>query len=197
MTFADSLTLQWNKLRGRADPLLAQVRRRHAALSTQERRLLAICAAVLAGAAVFLIFIEPPLTKLARLRTELPQLRVQAAEVDDIAAQAAALSRRARVQAVLPQIEEIRASLTRAGLAADRYTLTATEGDKDNAKGYVLTVSDTSARLLFDWLEVAVQDWGVAADKAELTRASNPHGRPLPGLLNGTVHLSLPEEKGA
>lgn len=175
---------RWRRLRRQTDPLLAQLRQRHASLSPRDQRLLRLMAAVLGAAGLFLFFIEPPLDTLARLRADLPALRVQAAAVDDLAAQAGALARQTRARAVMPQEQELRGSLARAGLPPERWTLAAEDG------GYLLTVDDVPAQSLLDWLEHSAQDWGLTARQAELIRAVNPHGRPLPGMVHGKLRLA-------
>ncbi|MFU1913065.1 type II secretion system protein GspM [Bordetella avium] len=179
------LTQYWLKLSQYAAPQLHTLRARHAALSLRERRLLLAVSAILAAAVIFLGFIEPPLAKLARLRTDLPSLRIQAAAVDDLAARASALSRRAQVRAELPTPSDLRGSLIHAGLPADHWTLT-----QEDAV-YVLTLNDVPAQRLLDWLETSARDWGLLARQAELARALNPNGRPLPGLVNASLRLAL------
>lgn len=44
--------------------------------------------------------------------------------------------------------------------------------------------------MLMNWLDGASRDWGLTVAGAELERAANPHGRPLPGLVNGRVTLA-------
>ena len=46
-----------------------------------------------------------------------------------------------------------------------------------------------------NWLDGASRDWGLTVAGAELERAANPHGRPLPGLVNGRVTLRPPPDR--
>ncbi|OZI71893.1 type II secretion system protein GspM [Bordetella genomosp. 12] len=180
-----ALTPAWQKLRQRINPSLRELRQRHAALSTRDRRLLQAMAVTLGATALWLLGVEPALNQVMRLHAELPQLRVQAAAIDDLAAQAASLARQAPARATLPAQAELQHSLSQAGLSPDRWILSP---DKD---GYQLRVSEVPAQTLLDWLARSSQDWSLTARQAELVRATNPYGRPLPGLVNGKLLLSL------
>lgn len=54
----------------------------------------------------------------------------------------------------------------------------------------VLIVRQAPSSVLMNWLDGASRDWGLTVAGAELERAANPHGRPLPGLVNGRVTLA-------
>ena len=45
----------------------------------------------------------------------------------------------------------------------------------------VLIVRQAPSSVLMNWLDGASRDWGLTVAGAELERAANPHGRPLPG----------------
>ena len=143
---------------------------------------------------IFVTLIEPPLNTMRKLQAELPLLRGQAAAVADLTTQARALRQRSAAPvASLPTQAEVGASLERAGLPAAMWTL----GTPESGKGLQLTLNQAPSSALLPWLDGAGQDWGLSTQQVELTRATNPNGRPLPGLVNGHVTLTLPEPSGA
>ncbi|MBB1624409.1 type II secretion system protein GspM [Achromobacter sp. UMC71] len=170
-------------------PAADRARQRYQALAPRERRLVNGAAALLGAVVVFTVLIEPALNTTRKLRDELPQLRAQAALVADVAAQAVALrGKGAAPAATLPAAADITASLERAGLPADHWQLDH-PGQGDSVK---LSLNEIPSSALLRWLENAAGDWGLAVKAVELTRAANANGRPLPGLVNGSVTLGLP-----
>ncbi|WP_050449743.1 type II secretion system protein GspM [Achromobacter spanius] len=181
------------RLRQAVDPTLARARLRFQALAPRERRLVTAAGALLGVAMVFVTLIEPPLNTMRKLHTELPLLRGQAAAVADLTAQARALRQRSAAPvASLPTPAEVSTSLERAGLPAAMWTLDAPE----SGKGLLLRLNQAPSSALLPWLDGAGQDWGLSTQQVELTRATNPNGRPLPGLVNGHITLTLPEQPG-
>ncbi len=187
-TFTQRLDAAWQSVRKPLDPALARARERYRALAPRERRLLAGAALALGAALVFVGLIEPPLKAMAKLQAELPGLRAQAATVADLSAQAAALRRRSAAVNAMPSSAELAASLERAGLPAAQWAL----GEPETGSGLLLTLTQAPSSSLLRWLDGAARDWGLAIRQVDLTRAANVHGRPLPGLVNGTVTLSPP-----
>ncbi|MNX61684.1 General secretion pathway, M protein [compost metagenome] len=182
------------RLRKAVDPTLTRARLRFQALAPRERRLVTGAGALLGVAVVFVTLIEPPLNTMRKLQAELPLLRGQAAAVTDLTTQARALRQRSAAPvASLPTQTEVGASLKRAGLPAAMWTL----GTPESGKGLQLTFNQAPSSALLPWLDGAGQDWGLSTQQVELTRATNPNGRPLPGLVNGHVTLTLPEPSGA
>jgi general secretion pathway protein M len=59
----------------------------------------------------------------------------------------------------------------------------------------LLTLAQAPASALLRWLDGAARDWGLAVQQADLARAANAYGRPLPGLVNGKVVLTPPAGK--
>lgn len=183
----------WQSLRKPIDPALARARQRYVALAPRERRLVTGAAALLGAAVVFVTLIEPPLNAVRKLQAELPLLRTQAATVADLTTQARALRQRAAAPAAtLPSDAELGASLDRAGLPQGMWTLAPAEP----GPGVALTLNQAPSSALLRWLDGAGRDWGLATQHVELTRATNPNGRPLPGLVNGRVVLTLPAKTG-
>ena len=185
----ERLHTAWRAARKPLAPAADRARQRYQALAPRERRLVNGAAALLGATLAFTILIEPALNTTRKLRDELPQLRGQAAAVANAATQATALRGKAAAPAAtLPAAVDIGASLERAGLPADHWTLDH-PGQGDSVK---LSLTEIPSSALLRWLENAAGDWGLAVKEVELTRAANANGRPLPGLVNGSVTLALP-----
>jgi len=194
MTLNQRLQHVWQSVRKPVDPALARARQRYAALAPRERRLVTGAAALLGAAIAFVVFIEPPLNTVRKLQAELPALRTQAASVADLTSQARSLRQRSATPAAsMPTPAELGASLERGGLPAGMWTL----GQPESGSGVRLELNQAPSSALLRWLEGAGRDWGLATQKVELTRAANPNGRPLPGLVNGQVTLALPDKAGS
>lgn len=171
-------------------PALTRAGQRYRALAPRERRLVTAAGLLLGGALVFVTLIEPPLNTLRKLQAELPALRGQAATVADLTAQATALRHKSAAPAgAMPSAAELGASLERAGLAAELWTL----GEPEQGSGMLLTLKQAPSSALLRWLDGAARDWGLAVKEVQLTRAANVNGRPLPGLVNGKVSLAAPQ----
>lgn len=184
----------WQSARKPIDPALARARQRYQALAPRERRLVTGAAALLGAAIVFVTLIEPPLNTMRKLQAELPALRSQAATVADLTTQARTLRQRTSApMSTMPEPAELRASLERAGLPAAQWTLAPAEA----GNGVQLTLNQAPSSALLRWLDGTGRDWGLATQNVELTRATNPNGRPLPGLVNGRISLALPDKPGA
>ncbi|CAB3738394.1 hypothetical protein LMG3458_05518 [Achromobacter deleyi] len=188
----ERLDAAWRAVRKPLAPAAERARQRYLALAPRERRLVNTAGALLGAVVVFTVLIEPALTTTRKLRDELPLLRTQAASVADLGAQAMALRGKAAAPAAtLPAAADIGASLERAGLPADHWKLDH-PGQGDSVK---LSLSEIPSSALLRWLENAAGDWGLAVKDVDLTRAANANGRPLPGLVNGSVTLALPARK--
>ena len=197
MTAIERLHQQWASaratLRRALDPTLTRARQRYLALAPRERRLVTVAGAVLGTAVVFVTLIEPPLNTVRKLHAELPALRGQAASVADLTSQARALRQGSGSRAVVaPTPAELGASLERAGLPATMWTL----GQPESGAGMQLTLNQAPSSALLRWLDGAGRDWGLATQQVALTRATNPNGRPLPGLVNGDITLIAPSASG-
>ena len=188
----ERLDAAWRAVRKPLAPAADRARQRYLALAPRERRLVNAAGALLGAVVVFTVLIEPALTTTRKLRDELPLLRTQAASVADLGAQAMALRGKAAAPAAtLPAAADIGASLERAGLPADHWKLDH-PGQGDSVK---LSLSEIPSSALLRWLENAAGDWGLAVKDVDLTRAANANGRPLPGLVNGSITLALPARK--
>lgn len=194
MTLNQRLQHAWQSVRKPVDPALARARQRYQALAPRERRLVTGAFALLGAAIAFVALIEPPLNTVRKQQAELPALRTQAASVADLTSQARSLRQRSAAPAAsMPTPAELGASLERAGLPAGMWAL----GQPESGAGVQLTLNQAPSSALLRWLDGAGRDWGLATQKVDLTRAANPNGRPLPGLVNGQVTLALPEKAGA
>ncbi|OZI78336.1 MULTISPECIES: type II secretion system protein GspM [Bordetella] len=159
----------------------------------REQRLLAAAAAVAALALLFLVLIEPAWSAMRQAQRDLPALRVQAATVADLTAQVRAMQRHGAGSAApaMPTAEELSASLRREGLPDEAWTLAAPAKSAGAAPepGVTLSLREAPSSALFRWLDTAARDWRLSVAQAELTRATNPAGRRLPGRLSGTLTL--------
>ncbi|MBO9356168.1 type II secretion system protein M [Bordetella petrii] len=180
---------------GRAGAWRQRARAWYAHRPRREQQLLAGAGALAAAALVFLVLIEPAWSTLARARHELPGLRTQAAAVADLTAQVRALRRQGAgtANASVPSVAELDASLRRAGLPDDSWSLSEAPmaaGASDRpAAAISLALREAPSAALFRWLDTAARDWRLSVSDAELTRATLATGRRLPGRLNGTLTL--------
>ncbi|ALX83782.1 general secretion pathway protein GspM [Achromobacter denitrificans] len=185
----ERLSAAWRAALTPLAPAADRARQRYQALAPRERRPINSAGVLLGLALVFTILVEPALDSVRKLREELPRLRGQAAAVADLTRQAAGLRNQAAAPAAtLPAAADVGASLARAGLPADHWKLEA-PGQGDSL---TLALTEVPASALLRWLENIAGDWGLTVGKADLTRAANANGRPLPGLVNGSVTLVLP-----
>lgn len=95
-----------------------------AARGARERAMLAIAAAVAAFGAIYALLIDPALTGRSQLGKSLPVLRQQAAQMQALSKEAAALSGKAAPQAAAISMESIEAALARHGLKPKSVALT-------------------------------------------------------------------------
>ncbi len=114
---------------------------------TRERTMLALAGAVIAAALIYAVLIEPALSGRAQLEKSLPSLRLQAAEMQMLAKQAAQFATPAAALVPPPPVsrESIEAALTRKGLKAQNIIVSG-----DLVK--VQLVSASFAATL-DWLD--------------------------------------------
>jgi general secretion pathway protein M len=90
----------------------------------RERRMLALGAAAVFLALIYLVGIAPAATATSRLQRDLPQLRQQALSLQAMAREAQALAGSAPQQASLSTQESIEAALTRRGIKAQSVVVT-------------------------------------------------------------------------
>lgn len=185
----ERLSTAWRTALKPLAPAANHARQHYQALAPRERRLVSGAGVLLGLALAFTLLVEPAFNSTRKLREELPRLRGQAAAVADLTRQAAALRNKvATPPAGLPAAADIGASLARAGLTADHWKL----DHPGQGDSLTLALTEVPSSALLRWLENSAGDWGLVVSKADLTRAANANGRPLPGLVNGSVTLALP-----
>lgn len=164
---------------------LNQYRQRAAAFwqerTEQERRFLAAGAGAAALALLYALLIAPAVDGRARLLKDMPQLRLDAAEIEALARQAGELSRLAPPPAPPMSRDDLSKSLAARGLAAQSISLTG-----DYAK---LQLSGASFAGLAGWLDGARRDSRITVQDAAIVAL------PTPGLVDATVTLRQGEAK--
>lgn len=141
----------------------------------QERRLIAFGAAFLVLALLYLLLIEPALEGRAQLKKNLPALRQQTAELQTLAAEAAALGP-VDAQPTAPATKEtLEASLARQGLKAQNLTVT---GDFVRVQFAAVPFPAMAT-----WLDEVRQSSRLSVSEASVTAL------PEPGSVNATVTM--------
>jgi general secretion pathway protein M len=138
------------------------------ARTEQERKYLAGGGAVVLAALVYMLFVAPALNGREKLRAQLPQLRVEAANLQALAQEAGELARQPAVQ-VTPMTKE---SLT-ASLAARSITPASLVNSGDFAK---LQVNGVAFANLYAWLDAQRRENRIVADDVAVT-AGSPAGQ--------------------
>lgn len=116
-----------------------------AARDARERAMLSAAAGVLLLGLYYVLLIDPALTGREQLNKNLPVLRQQAAQLQALSREAAALSGKTAAPPVAMSREIIEAALARKGLKAQSVTLT---GDFAKVQFAAVSFSGT-----LDWLE--------------------------------------------
>lgn len=135
----------------------------------REKSILLAGAAVVLGALIYLIAIEPAMTGIARLERGLPTARAQAAKLDALLAEVKSLRSRAQVATLAPQ--ETRAavekSLASAGLKAARI-VPLSDGDLQ------LTFANVPYAAWSVWLASVERELGGRATSVTATANATP-----------------------
>jgi general secretion pathway protein M len=162
--------------------------------TSQERRLLCLCAVVVVTALAWTLGLRPALNTIEQSRELLPRLRAQTAQVDTLILEARSLQRSQSGKidpANLPQA--LRASLRRAGLE-ETATLSQTGQPSNNSpRQWEITMHNANATRLMEWLAGLPYLLQVQTQVVELKRASID-GRDRPGHVSGRVIVQLPEQ---
>jgi general secretion pathway protein M len=132
------------------------------ARTEQERRFLAVGGAVVLLAVLYLLLLDPAVSGRAQLRRSLPQLRLQAAELQAMAQEATSLAHAQPVQVAPLTRDAVAASLTGRGLTPQSLSV---------ANEYIkMQLNNASFASLTGWLDeqrrgnhVLVQDAVVTA----------------------------------
>ena len=145
------------------------------ARSGQERQLLVWAGAIVLLALLYLVLIAPALDGRARLRQELPQLRLQAAEMQALSAQAATLAGQAPTQVASMSSDSLNSSLAARGLTPQSLAVTG-----EYAK---LRLSGVPFSSLIDWLAAQRRESRIAVQEANIV------AQPAAGLVDATLTL--------
>ncbi|MGZ3158491.1 MAG: type II secretion system protein GspM [Burkholderiaceae bacterium] len=129
--------------------------------SARERKQISLALAVAGAALLYMLFVAPALSGRAQLEKSLPDLRVQAAELQNLAKEASALSTVTATPAIPMSKEMIDTSLASKGLKPQSVT----------AAGEVMKVqlSDVSFTGLLDWLDEIQKNLRITVVDANIT----------------------------
>ena len=145
------------------------------ARSAQERSLLGSAGLLAVLALVYLLLLAPALDGRARLAAELPLLRQQAAAMQALAAEAAALAGQTTQPAPAMSRDSLVASLAGQGLAADSIGMTG-----EYAK---LRLNGVAFSSLVGWLDALRREGRIAVQDASIV------AQPGAGLVDATLTL--------
>jgi general secretion pathway protein M len=131
------------------------------ARTEQERKYLAVGAAVVLLALAYVVLVAPALEGRAGLQRSLPQLRQQAAQLQAMSAEATALQGQAVPQVAPMTRETLTSSLTARGITPQSLAMTG-----EYAK---LQLTNVSFANLVDWLDAQRRENRVAVQEAAVT----------------------------
>ncbi len=184
------LRTHWQGAAARMAPPWRLVQKKYQALAPRERRLVCGAVALAVCALSYAVLLEPAAKTISALQGQLPELRAQAATVTALSSQAIAQRRSSkRVQPTMPERHELAASLEAAGLSAAQWSFDVSASAPSTAS-LSITLQAAGATAVLRWIDTIAFDWGLTVKQLELTRATNAGGRPLPGLVNGSVTLN-------
>jgi general secretion pathway protein M len=173
MSTRNPLQQTWGKISTSASHYWAQRNQR-------ERRLLAVAAALILIALIYLLLLNPALSGRARLQKDLPLLRQQAAELQALTAKAASLSNQSAERPASPLSKDaVEAALKSKGLNPQSVALSG-----DMAKVQLSAVAFPG---LLDWLDDAQKNAHWQVVDANVSAAGGANAQP--GIVNATVTL--------
>ena len=152
-----------------------------AARDARERFMLAVAALVVAFGLVYILLINPALAGRDSLNKNLPLLRLQVAQMQALAKQAAVLSVKSAVPPAAMSKENIEAALARNGLKPQSVLLTG-----DYAKVQLASVSFSAT---MDWLDDMQQTALLSVVDANIVAL------PKPDMVNATFTLRQPSHE--
>jgi general secretion pathway protein M len=141
----------------------------------QERKFLGVCGGAAALALAYALLVGPAVGGRAQLLKEMPQLRVDAAEIEALGRQAAELARQAPAPAATMTRDALAAALAARGLVAQSVSLTG-----DYAK---VQLNGASFAALSGWLDALRRDSRVTVQEANVVAL------PTPGLVDANLTL--------
>ncbi|WP_122421940.1 type II secretion system protein GspM [Pseudomonas viridiflava] len=152
-------------------------------LTRRERQLVTGAAWVLSGLVVWLLFIQPPLQKIAYWQAETPKLRTQKQTLETLLQQLPAPSAQVSGQGLE---QALRASLETAGLE-QFYRLQADTETGDST--WQLTFNQAPADGVMQWLLEQPQQFSLYVTEARLQRADGASAQASAGHLSGIVRM--------
>ncbi len=150
-------------------------------LSRRERIAVAAAAALVALALIYLAGIEPAWRSRTRLAADLPRLRAEAAELDQLAAEAGKLKLRTRT---LESPEQTRSALTR--LLTEKNVSGAQI--RDEGERFIVSAKRTDAASWLAWLKDTTSELPLRIASAKMTRVGT-------GLVDAEVALAPAGQK--
>ena len=145
------------------------------ARTEQERQFLAVGGVVLALGLFYGVLLDPALTGRAKLATELPLKRQQAAEMQSLAREAVSLRGQTNVAPPAMTRESLVASMTAQGLAAPTVNITG-----EYAK---VQLTNVPFAAVVTWLEAARVDSRITVQDANFV------AQDVAGMVNGNITL--------
>lgn len=176
---------RWTQLREQADSRWRQ-------LSTREQRLVLVMAALVAIALLIQLAVRPAWRDIDAAATELPRLRAQAAQVDAVIQEALALQGAVRGRIAPEAMEgELKASLSSAGVDGE-HTIEPVSGSREPA--WDLSFQQSAAAPLLNWLSTMPSQLRLSVQTAEVNRATDANGKPVPARVSGSLRLVAGED---
>lgn len=145
------------------------------ARTEKERHYLTVAGVVMLVAVIYSLFVGPALEGRARLRTELPQLRLQAARLQTMALEAGELSRQPPPSVTPMSRDTLAASLAARSIVPASLSLTG-----DFAR---LQVSNVSFANLYAWLDAQRRENRIGVEESAITAL------PAAGQVDATLTL--------
>jgi len=145
------------------------------ARTEQERKFLAVGSVVLGLGLFYGVLLDPALTGRARLATELPLKRQQAAEMQSLAREAVALRGQTSVAPPAMTRESLAASMAAQGLGSPTVNITG-----EYAK---VQLTNVPFAAVVTWLEAARMDSRIAVQDANFV------AQDVAGMVNGNITL--------
>ncbi len=145
----------------------------------RERKILAIGAAAVGLALIYLVGIAPAFTGTSRLQKELPELRQQALSLQALSQQALALGSNAQAPAVMSTRESVEAALARKGLKAQSVVVT---GDLVR-----LQLNNVSFAAMLEWLDEMQKSARLSVIESSFTAQAQTD------IVNATLSLRQPK----
>ena len=176
---------RWNRLREQADGRWRQ-------LSSREQKLLLALGILAALALLIQAGVRPAWRDIDAAATELPRLRAQAAQLDAMIQEAQALQGAVRGRIAPDAMQaELKASLSSAGVDGEHALAPVADS---RAPAWDLTIEQAGAASLFNWLIAMPAQLRLTVQSAEIGRATDANGKPVPARVSGSLRLVAGEQ---